>query len=64
MSGSVCMYECACICVIGLQGYIQKMGLEGKTVTFQIVGGQWCNHEPMAYNKLRGFVDMFPKEIF
>ena len=33
-------------------------------MTFQIVGGggQWCNLEPMAYN--RGSVDMFPKEIF
>ena len=27
-------------------------------MTFQIVGGQWCNHEPIAS------VDMFPKEIF
>ena len=35
-------------------------------MTFQIVGrgGQWCNREPMAYNRLGGSVDMFPKEIF
>ena len=36
-------------------------------MTFQIAGGgggQWCNRDPMAYNKLRGSVDMFPKEIF
>ena len=41
------------------------MGLGGQTVTFQIVGGGGrCNRELMAYNKLRGCVDMFPKEIF
>ena len=26
--------------------------------------GQWCNREPMAYNKLRGSMDMFSKQIF
>ena len=50
------------------QGCIQKMGLRKASVTFQIMGGggggQWYNREPMAYNKLRGSVDMFPKEIF
>ena len=34
------------------------------TFHFQIVGGgQWCNREPIAYNMLRGSVDMLPKEI-
>ena len=31
----------------GLQDCIQKIGLWGQTMTFQIVGGQWCNREPM-----------------
>ena len=36
-------------------------------MTFQIVGGgggEWCNRKPVAYNKLRESVDMFPNEIF
>ena len=33
-------------------------------MTFQITGGQCCNLEPTACNKLRGSMDMFPKEIF
>ena len=33
-------------------------------MTFKIVGGQWCNHEPMTHNKLQGSMDMFHMEIF
>ena len=46
------------------KGYIQKMGLRGLTVTFQIVGGGGAVVYSMAYNKLRGSVDMFPNVIF
>ena len=45
-------------------GLGERGGGGGVTVTFQIVGGQWCNREPMAYNKLRGSVVVFPKENF
>ena len=34
----------------------RKWSLVGQTVTFPIVGGQWCDREPRAHNKLRGSV--------